>query len=171
MKRIDLLQLRKIYAIGHALDISSGTHDDDLHALIEGVTGKISIRELSYREAAEVIKELSMRQGSYTPKKRRREEGTKIAGGITAGQKRKIWALMYEIEKITEETNASIGERLCGIIEKELRISAIPKDPFRFFDYRAGNRLIETLKGYVASFERKAVTMDGAVGPDRSKES
>ena len=171
MKRIDPLQLRKIYAIGHALGISSGTHDDDLHALIEGVTGKTSIRELSFREAKEVIRELSKRQGSYTPKKRCREEGTKIAGGITAGQKRKAWALMYEIEKIMEETNAGIGERLCGVIEKELRITAVPRDPFRFLDYRAGNRLIETLKGYVTSFERKAVMTDGAVGSDRSKGS
>ena len=162
MKKADVLQIRKIYAIGNALGMTDpGDREDALHLLISGITGKDSVKKLTYREAAAVIDELSRRQGSYTPKQKEKADGARVSGGMTEGQKRKVWALVYDLEKITGKTEATAGERLCGAIEKELKLTAHTKDPFRFLDYKSGNKLIEVLKGYVKSARKgKAVTED-----------
>ena len=44
-------QIRKIYAIGQALGIVNRGGEDALHDLVYGVTGKSSVKELSYSEA------------------------------------------------------------------------------------------------------------------------
>lgn len=56
-------QIRKIYAIGQALGIVNRGGEDALHDLVYGVTGKSSVKELSYSEACKVIGELEARQG------------------------------------------------------------------------------------------------------------
>ena len=48
-------QIRKIYAIGQALGIVNRGGEDALHDLVYGVTGKSSVKELSYSEACKVI--------------------------------------------------------------------------------------------------------------------
>lgn len=57
-------QIRKIYAIGQALGIVNRGGEDALHDLVYGVTGKSSVKELSYSEACKVIGELEARQGT-----------------------------------------------------------------------------------------------------------
>lgn len=58
-------QIRKIYAIGGALGmVKRGEDDDLLHELVNGMTGKTSIKELTYGEACKVIGELEGRQGT-----------------------------------------------------------------------------------------------------------
>ena len=47
-------------------------------------------------------------------------------------------------------------ERLLGAIEKILGITASKSDPFRWINFDDGTRLIEQLKRYVRSAERKA---------------
>ena len=60
-------QIRKIYAIGGALGmVKRGEDDDLLHELVNGMTGKTSIKELTYGEACKVIGELEGRQGTPT---------------------------------------------------------------------------------------------------------
>ena len=59
MRKIESFQMKKIYAIGHALGITGNGSEDELHVLVSGVTGKDSIKELSYQEAMAVIKRLS----------------------------------------------------------------------------------------------------------------
>ena len=56
MRKIESFQMKKIYAIGHALGITGNGSEDELHILVSGVTGKDSIKELSYQEAMAVIK-------------------------------------------------------------------------------------------------------------------
>lgn len=51
MRKIESFQMKKIYAIGHALGITGNGSEDELHILVSGVTGKDSIKELSYQEA------------------------------------------------------------------------------------------------------------------------
>ena len=58
MRKIESFQMKKIYAIGHALGITGNGSEDELHILVSGVTGKDSIKELSYQEAMAVIKRL-----------------------------------------------------------------------------------------------------------------
>ena len=52
MAAINAQQIRKIYAIGNALGIvERGNEDDDLHALVSALTGKDSVKSLTYTEA------------------------------------------------------------------------------------------------------------------------
>lgn len=65
MADINAQQIRKIYAIGNALGIvERGNEDDDLHALVSALTGKDSVKALTYTEAQAVIADLQKRQGA-----------------------------------------------------------------------------------------------------------
>lgn len=157
MRKIDPYQLKKIYAMAHGMGISSGSREDELHILVYGLTGKESIKGLTYREAADVIDRLEgISQEAQAPPKNRMKTHSQRPGGITAGQQKKIWALMYELESYDEKpAGASLGERLCAIIKKELGTDALPKNPFAWIDFKAGNHLIEVLKGYLRNEEKK----------------
>lgn len=152
MTAIDRQQIRKIYAIGSALGIvERGTHDDNLHSLVSSLTGKESVRELTYGEAQRVITDLQRRQGASPLPQHRPKSHAERPGGATAAQQRKVWALMYQLQAgDAAPSAASLGERLCGIIRKELKVDAAPKQPFAWLDFRACNKLIEILKNYVA---------------------
>lgn len=64
MRTVEQFQIRKIYAISNALGISDSRADEDeLHVLVSGLTGKDSIKELTYREASVVIERLEELQG------------------------------------------------------------------------------------------------------------
>lgn len=165
MQKIEIVQIKKIYAIGSALGIvKQGNREDYLHILIGGITGKDSVKELSYQDASKVIIQLKQLQGkenaakkqgfkkSVTPKQ------NTVSGGVTQGQQKKIWALMYELKKYDKaEGTALIGERLCGIIKKELKITCGLKNPFAWLDFTSGNKLIEILKKYIASAQKQGV--------------
>lgn len=170
MKTIQQFQIRKIYAIGHALGIVDAVAvEDGLHALIGGATGKESVKALNYAEAAQVIARLEELQGKAAPPKeagkRLTREYKERPGGITIGQQKKIWALMYELKKYDEVANdVALGDRLCKIIKKELEVNATSKDPFVWLDYKNGNSLIEILKGYVKSAKKKGGGENGLAG-------
>lgn len=152
MQKIEAFQIKKIYAIGNALGmVQTGNTEDELHLLIGGATGKDSVKELSYKEASMVIMRLEHLQGNNAPpKKKSTKKYEAVPGGITEGQQKKIWALMYELKKLDKEQSAAqLGDRLCGIIKKELKFESKAKNPFVWLDYKAGNKLIEILKKYV----------------------
>ncbi len=160
MKTIEPFQIRKIYAIGSALGIKgSGTDGDELHTLVGGVTGKDSIKSLTYKEACAVIarlEELQGRAASPKPENRKPKEHESRPGGVTSGQQKKIWALMYELKKYDEvPNNVQMGDRLCAVIKKETGADATARKPFAWVTFQQGNNLIEILKGYVASAKRE----------------
>ncbi len=65
-------QIRKIYAIGGALGMVKRNEEDDLlHELVEGMTGKKSIKALTYGEACKVIGELGGGKERPAPQKRK----------------------------------------------------------------------------------------------------
>ena len=71
MRAIEQFQIRKIYAIGNALGIKASGNEDELHVLVGGVTGKDSIKSLTYQEACTVIARLEELQGkTASPKPR-----------------------------------------------------------------------------------------------------
>jgi hypothetical protein len=161
MQKAAQFQIRKIYAIGNALGITGrNTREDELHALVCGVTGKDSIKELTYGEAGAVIarlEELQGRTASPGHPGKRRTGHTEVPGGITSAQQRKVWALMYELKKYDAVKNdVPVGDRLCLIIRKELKIDAAAGNPFVWVTIAKGDRLIEILKKYVESAKRKA---------------
>lgn len=151
-------QIRKIYAIGGALGIRGADRQDALHDLIAGMTGKVSVKELTYSEACRVIGELEARQGTPPPRKGGRPLRKAVPGRVSEGQQRKIWVLMYQLAEASP-SKAQLGDRLCAIIKKTLGVEAFPTAPFAWVTYRGANTLIETLKGYVKSAQEK--TGDG----------
>lgn len=156
---IEAYQIRKIYSIGNALGMVNRDDDEDtLHALIGSLTGKASVKTLTKAEANAVIAELMQRQGDAPAPHRQPSRSKKqaVPGGATQSQQRKIWALMYNLtEYDAEPSTASLGDRLCGIIRRELKVTAYPGSPFVWLDFKAANRLIEILKGYIATAKRK----------------
>ena len=79
MRTVEQFHIRKIYAISNALGISdSRAEEDELHVLISGLTGKVSIKELTYREASIVIERLEELQGkAASPNRERVTRNTK----------------------------------------------------------------------------------------------
>ena len=76
---------------------------------------------------------------------------------MTEGQQRKVWQLMYKLSEFdAAPSSATKGERLCGIIRKELNVDASVNKPFVWLGFDDGNKLIEVLKNYVKSAQRKA---------------
>ena len=157
MEAIDAQQIRKIYAIGRSLGIvEHGKDNDNLHSLVTAVTGKESVKALTYPEAQAVIADLQKRQGTAPQPRYRSKPRPERPGGATDGQQRKVWALMYQLAKADKEPSAaSLGERLCGIIRKELKMDSTPQEPFTWLDFRACSKLIEVLKKYVANAGKK----------------
>ena len=91
MAAINAQQIRKIYAIGNALGIvERGNEDDDLHALVSALTGKDSVKSLTYTEAQAVIADLQKRgsaapaQAQDPPGAARRGHGRPAAKGVGA---------------------------------------------------------------------------------------
>lgn len=120
-------QIRKIYAIGGALGMVKRNEEDDLlHELVEGMTGKKSIKALTYGEACKVIGELEGRQGTPPPRKSGKPLRKTAPGHTSEGQRRKVWALMYRLQDASP-SKAQLGDRLCAIIKKELGILS-PED-------------------------------------------
>lgn len=160
-------QTQRIYAMGARLGlVENGNKNDLLHELVYGITAKTSVRDLSAQEYREVVKELAERlklQNLEAPpcrpyKSQKYEDSGR--GKMSDGQKRKVWQLMYQLEELDiEPSSAKLGERLCGIIKKELRIDCSSKQPFRWLTFRQGSTLIEKLKKYVANAQRRK---DGA---------
>lgn len=100
MADINAQQIRKIYAIGNALGIvERGNEDDDLHALVSALTGKDSVKALTYTEAQAVIADLQKRQGAAPLPRHKPKTHPERPGGATDGQQRKVWALMYQLAK------------------------------------------------------------------------
>lgn len=172
MKNIETFQIRKIYAIANALGITQTDGEDELHTLVTTLTGKESIRELTYREGAVVITRLEELQGCFPKSKRpkSKKEHPKRPGGVTAAQQKKIWALMYELKKYdTSPCTVPLGDRLCAVIKKELGMDAVVKSPFAWVTFAQGNKLIEMLKRYTDSAKRKGEDGDGPAGLRHSR--
>lgn len=154
MASINTYQIRKIYTIASALGMKGSDKDDALHDLVSGMTGKTSVRELSYADACRVIGELEARQGTPPPRKGGRPLRKTAPGRVSDGQQRKIWALMYQLAEASPST-AQLGDRLCAIIKKSLGVEAFPSAPFAWVDYKGANKVIEALKGYVANAQKR----------------
>ena len=93
---------------------------------------------------------------------RRRKQHEEIPGGVTAEQQRKIWRLMYQLRDLDHTpSRATLGERLCGIIRKQLHRDCTPEQPFRFLSLADGWRLIEILKGIVGTAGKEAAASGG----------
>lgn len=157
-------QIQRIYAMGAILGIlESGNQNDMLHSLVSGITGKEHISALTPTEYKAVVSELATRiQVSQlkapSPKPKRTARYEQTPGGMTAGQQKKVWYLMYQLSGCDKQPcTSSLGTRLSGIIKKEIGVDASPKKPMDWLSYKQGAKLIEIIKKYCRTAESKAM--------------
>ena len=167
MKNIHPWQVKKIYAIANAMGlVNPRDAPDELHLLVQAITGRESVKTLGYSEANKVIAELERLQGSTPVKPKNHPERP---GSPTDGQQRKTWALMYQLRQFDREPiDTPLGERLCGVIRKELQVDAVTEKPFAWLTQKSANKLIEVLKIYIKNAKKKAGDADGAAQTDHT---
>lgn len=157
-------QIRAIYSLATSLGINENSRDDNLHQLVYSMTGKESIKALSSYEAAKVQSELSrMKDFENAGKSGFRKKTIDVPPGkMSEAQQKKAWALVYELQEVSP-SGAAVPERMRGAVKKILGMDINMNNPapFRMVSTAQGIRLIDTLKKYVASAEKKAGGDDG----------
>ncbi len=155
---------KRLYALASGLGlVERSNKDDPFHQLVYGLTGKEHVSELTAAEAKAVQNELQERmrlKNRGEPLKKKKVANEPVPGMMNAAQQRLARRLVYRLDEL-EPTAASVPERLIGAIEKILGITASKSDPFRWVNFEDGSRLIEQLKRYVRSAERRAAKKAG----------
>ena len=100
------------------------------------------------------------RQARRRPAQRKANHRKRKPGGVSEGQERKVWALMYRLAAASPSTVA-VGDRLRAAIKKEAGVDAFADDPFAWLDYKSCNKLIEALRDTSKTrSERRVLRMD-----------
>ena len=152
-------QRQSIYGMATQLCIyEKGNPNDDLHGLVYSLTGKSSLGELDNLAAARVISELvKLKDSQGMQRVSRKIPEAARPGMVTPEQVKAVWFHMYRLAEYDKEpAKVTLGYRLCKIIEKEIKVTANEKDPFRFLTFSQGSILIEVVKKYVQYEKRKA---------------
>lgn len=135
---------------------------EELHALVEGITGKSSIKALDASEFLQVILELERRlpacSSVHAPSKVPAKSKARPTSMASVAQEAKAFRLMYELIKYDAVPDKSTaGVRLCGIIRKELHVDVGAKNPFEWVSAANARRLIDTMQGYVNTAAARAL--------------
>ena len=162
VNKISKSQIQNLYAIASKLGLlENGNKDDSFHALVYQITNKKSVSSLSYVEYCKVKDRLIEIQDCYkntedikNKSKKNHVEKIKNTEGMTQGQCKKVWYLMYEFEKLNP-SNTNVGQRLKGIIKRQLNMDVDVKKPFVWLTHKQGNQLIEILKKYIETAKKK----------------
>lgn len=145
-----------LYAIAsHAGLVEHGNKEDPFHQIVYSVTGKTSVKDLTSRETKLVENEIRNRiSESVSGDKIKNQEA--VSGMMSPAQQSLAWRLMYQIQGYdVKVSNQTVGARLAGVVRKTLKISASDTAPLKWVSAENGNKLIETLKRYVKSAEKK----------------
>ena len=151
-------QIRKIYTLGSELGIKGRGHEDLLHELVSGITGKRSIKDLTESEVKEVMSELYKRKTKPAPKKSNTDNAELGSNGMaTPSQQRLCWRYCYRLKELDpNKESAGVFKRLEGAIKKVCGTNIIPQnDPFRCVTQQEAAKLIEQLKRYVNTAEKQ----------------
>ncbi len=153
-KMIENWQIKRLWAIASKI----GFDKDELY----NACNTDSLHKLSFKEANEVINMLSPNPKYNKPYIDYKKQDEKVvAGMISLGQKKKIWALMYELRGYDEtKSDVSLGTRLSGVIKRELGISSTAKNPFVWINWDDANKLIEVLKKYVKHAKKRSEQLE-----------
>ena len=160
-------KIRQIFALANKLEMSDGTHGDDLHYLIYRVTGQSSVRALTEGEAASVINELQKyvelaELDKHAPSPR-------CDTLISDAQIKCIYGKMHRLVSYDiKPSEVSFRERLTGILSKVtgLQINS-SGDMFKGLTEAQGAAVIEELKRYTRSAQirwKKAQISDNNCG-------
>ncbi len=165
-------QRKTVYGLAKGLKIN----DEELHVLINGLTGFTSLKELSDSDAKKVISELRERmklKNRNEPLEKRKPNAyrERVPGMMTPEQQSLAWRLMYRLQELDEKPflnengkPVKIGKRMAGAILRATGNNmAYPgRDIFKCVHDDEGEKLIEFLKRYVRSAERKAARRTAA---------
>lgn len=161
-------QIKRIYGLGTGLGIVGKDRDDMLHELVYSITGKESVKDLDDNDFKTVQNELINRMKladpnhplyKSKPKKNSKSENEEIGcnGMATSEQQNLCWRYCYRLKELDPNPkSADVGDRLIGAIDKILGVTASKKQPFRWIDQEQCSKLIEQLKRYVNTAERRA---------------
>lgn len=149
------MKTRQLYAIAsNAGLVEHGNKEDPFHQIVYSVTGKTSVKDLTSREMKQVENEIRSRSENVSGDKIKNQEA--VAGMMSPAQQSLAWRLMYQIQRYDVKfSDKPVGARLAGVVRKTLKISASDTDPLKWVNVENGNKLIETLKRYVKSAEKK----------------
>ena len=153
MSKISKAQIKIIYGIASSaglVDNSKG-HEDKLHQIVFGITGKESVKKLSfteYRKVKNQLKEYALTES--------------VADGmITVKQKAKIYVMMKQLAKL-DPSETGIDERLCGIVRKNLKISSFPSEPLKWMRKKEATKIIQILGHYIENEKKKKISKGDA---------
>lgn len=161
-------QIQRIYGLGAALGIVGRDRDDILHELIYSITGKVSVKELNDDEYKAVQHELIARKQMSDPahplhntkpksKQRSKSSDAGCYGMATPEQQSLCWRYCYRLKELdSNPQSAEPIDRLMGAISKVLGVTSSKQEPFRWVDQEQCSKLIEQLKRYVNTAERRA---------------
>lgn len=163
-------QIKRLYALGSSLGMVGRGQDDPLHVMVESMTGKESISSLTLAEFESVQTALinrmkfSQRPAEVAKQVEKRKAGVP-AGRMPREQQSLAWRLVYRLQEVDvlqgKAPTATPGERLRGAIKAILGTDTDAKDPFKWVTVDQGTTLIEQLKRFVRSAERKAARNSG----------
>ena len=86
----------------------------------------------------------------------RKEAPAPAPGMMSAAQQKNAWKLVYRLRDLdADRSAATVGERMVGAIRKVFNMDVQVGNPFQWLDAANGGMLIEELKRYVRSAERK----------------
>lgn len=150
------MKSRNLYAIAaNAGLVEHGNKEDPFHQIVYSVTGKTSVKDLTSREMKQVENEIRSRiSENVSGDKIKNQEA--VSGMMSPAQQSLAWRLMYQIQRYDiKVSDKSVGARLAGVVRKTLKISASDTEPLKWVNAENSNKLIETLKRYVKSAEKK----------------
>lgn len=148
----------RLYALASDLGmVERNNKDDPFHQLVYGLTGKEHISMLTQAEAKAVQTELQERMKLKNHNKPLKKSKKSVPGMMTIPMQNLAWALAYKLEELDEKSPpVPANIRLAGAVKKVLGITAYPEEPLKWVHFQEGMKLIEALKRYVASAERRS---------------
>lgn len=150
---IERWQMKVIYALGNNLGLNKNSHEDELHQLVCGITGKESVKLLTKGEADQVIEELKKRTDTMPVNEH----------GMTNKQKSYIQRLMKELATY-DPADCDIEKRLYGLLSKTLKKPINKRSLLKGLTKADGIKIIETLKRYVDTAKKKRKAAGDADG-------
>lgn len=154
---------KRLYALANSLGlVDNGSKEDPFHQLVYGLTGKEHVSELTPPEARKVQAELQERMRLKNHDKPLKKKKESEPGMMTVPMKNYAKFLAHRLEELDEKTpSVPANFRLAGAVRKVLGVTAPDEDPLIWVHFQDGMKLIEYLKRYVSSAERRAAKKAG----------
>lgn len=156
---------KRLYALANGLGlVENGSKEDPFHQLVYGLTGKEHVSDLTPSEArtvqAELMKRMQLKNHDKPLKKKQEEESEPDM--MTVPMKNYAKFLAHRLEEL-DEKNPSVPAnfRLAGAVRKVLGVTAPDNEPLKWVHFQDGMKLIEQLKRYVRSAERRVAKKAG----------